>query len=437
MADIVAIASRGGFRPQKELGRQATRETLVSKRIVDQKKKICGQSSFHEGSWRSGTSMNATMETTSLSSPVKKRKNKDDDHKSSKKRKHLDDGPPSSPEQTKKDKHHRKNKSTDEPSRPSGSRKSHGKASASQLDSPDSSPFHLVTTTLYLPLSPISISPTHALPCLISEHVAPLLLTYYPPVKGIILAFSNPSISSTPPQSTSAAPQNNTNPQSLTLATTAGEYGVLYVYLTITLLVFRPERGQTLQGWINVQSEGFLGAVVLNLFSVGIERKRLPPDWKWIAPGQQPTAANQDEDEHGEGTFDPGSALDEDDAGRLLNEHDDEVSAAMGYFQTGSGKRIRGTIEFRVRDVDVIPGSERDKGFISLEGTMLSPEAEANLVSEEKRRIMGHQAGVIDVQANGDDVNMMSGGLVDEERGNEHTAGSTEKKKKKKKRSKE
>nr|KMM69426.1 hypothetical protein CPAG_05742 [Coccidioides posadasii RMSCC 3488] len=380
------------------------------------------------------------METMLVSSPVKKRKNKDEDHKLSKKRKHHDPGTHSSPEHKKKEKHHRKHKSNAEPLHPEFSlehtkplSKSQGSQANSQ-DPIDSSPFHLVETTLYLPLSPISLSPTHALSCLISEHVAPLLLTYYPPVRGIVLAFSNPSISSTPPHHSSSSHQSATTPQPLTLAVTAGEYGVLYVYLTITLLVFRPERGQTLEGWINVQSEGFLGAVVLNLFSVGIERKRLPPDWKWVAPGQQPESTpttTQDEDDSDTNSdteiFRPLKG-----DKHIPDEHDDEASAAMGYFQTRSGKRVRGMIKFRVRDVDVIPGSEWDKGFLSLEGTMLSPVEEGKLITEEKRRILGYQKGVTIVQSSDGDVEM-SGGLVAEESRDDRAAGSAEKEKKKRK----
>ncbi|WEW59845.1 hypothetical protein PRK78_005326 [Emydomyces testavorans] len=391
------------------------------------------------------------MEAASTSSLVKKRKINDEDHRSSKKRKHHDDDQHSTPKQKKKDKHHRKHKDNTSllhPESPSASRKPLSKSTPSQLISPeslDSSPFHLVKTTLYLPLSPISISPTHALPGLLSEHITPLLLTYYPPLRGIILAFSNASISSTPLQPPSNASQkNSTIPEPLTLAVTAGEYGVLYVYLTLTFLIFRPERGQTLEGWINVQSEGFLGAVVFNLFSVGIERKRLPPDWTWIAAGeerqqqQQPAAAEVQAEEDSDHDSDKENFRPLKGTKHIPDEHEDEAAAAMGYFQTRSGKRVRGTIRFRVRDVDVIPGSEQDKGFISLEGTMLSPEDEAKLVDEEKKRVLGLLEQVTDIPGNDDDVMMVSGGLADEESRTERTGKVAEKeKKKRKKKSKE
>jgi DNA-directed RNA polymerase I subunit RPA43 len=289
------------------------------------------------------------------------------------------------------------------------------------------SPFRLINATMYVPLSPISISSTHASASLIAEHLAPLLLTYYPPFQGIVLAYSNGSISESPPvpgqvHSSSSQPDFD-NPKPLTLALTANEYGVLYLYLTATFLVFSPQKGHVLEGWVNVQSEGFVGAIAHNLFSVGIERKRVPKSWKWIPPGadDEDVGAARDKkkgyvsatsgDEDGAAgsnklSFDaekehftplpkkvshqPISLLDSDtnmlgeEFGEYDDEEDDESSNATGYFQSVSGHRVRGTIRFRVRDVDVIPGADPDRGFLSIEGTMLSPEEEAKLEEEER-----------------------------------------------------
>lgn len=290
------------------------------------------------------------------------------------------------------------------------------------------SPFRLINATMYVPLSPISISPTHASASLIAEHLAPLLLTYYPPFQGIVLAYSNGSISENPPvpgqvHSSSSSQPDFDNPKPLTLALTANEYGVLYLYLTATFLVFSPQKGQVLEGWVNVQSEGFVGAIAYNLFSVGIERKRVPKSWKWIPPGADEdevyeagdkkkgyvSATSGDEDGSAGSNklvFDaekehftplpkkvsrqPINLLDSDtnmlgeEFGEYDDEEDDESSNATGYFQSVSGHRVRGTIRFRVRDVDVIPGADPDRGFLSIEGTMLTPEEEAKLEEEER-----------------------------------------------------
>ncbi|EEH48239.1 uncharacterized protein PADG_04323 [Paracoccidioides brasiliensis Pb18] len=413
-------------------------------------------------------------------SPERKRKNKENDGHSSKKRKHeattfaqtavdeispkakkkerkhknnkdhvyleesaqtLSDMPNARSKKTKKHKHHaqqtadnddyEKEEDQRSPQSPTATKKPLTKVSTSQLESISvdptaSSPFYLITATLYVPLYPISISPTHALSSLQAEHLAPLLLTYYHPFRGIVLAYSNASISSIPPsfpssKAGSAAthnPDEELNPQPLTLATSAGEYGVLFVYLTATFLVFRPERGQQLEGWINVQSDGFLGAVVYNLFSVGIERRRLPADWQWVAPGEGSTAtpksnntsnsaAVTDDDDDEDSDFDSdkenfrplptrslASVLDLSTHSQYNHTHNDPIqlsanpdeAATAGFFRTRSGRRVRGMIRFRVRDVDVIPGAEADKGFLSIEGTMLSAKEEAQLVEEERKR---------------------------------------------------
>ncbi|KAJ5312962.1 hypothetical protein N7508_003792 [Penicillium antarcticum] len=212
-----------------------------------------------------------------------------------------------------------------------------------------------------------------------------------PPLKGVVMAYSNASISSRHPSDSSRL-ASDPNPQPLTLATTADEYGVLYVYLTATFLVFRPKRGQILDGWVNVQSEGFLGAVVFNLFSVGVERKRLPSNWKWVPPGEEAeTPATTDEESGSDQKiagfdaekefFQPASLAAEE---VPLDGEDEEESAHSGYFQSVSGHRVRGSVRFRVVDVDVIPGSERDRGFLSIEGTMLSAEEEEQLLESER-----------------------------------------------------
>ena len=317
------------------------------------------------------------------------------------KRKHKSQDPSS--------KKKRKNESGEKKEKKSSKSKDKTKTSSSSSKStaPDS-PYTLTTATLYLPLSPISISPTHALASLLAEHLSPLLLTYYPPLKGIVLAYSNASISSTPPNVASASSGSGSGPQPLTLATSANEYGVLYVYLTATFLVFHPQKGQILEGWVNVQSEGFLGAVVLNLFSVGIERKRLPSDWKWIPPGEESDNNISTENNGNIKTDEDSDAASEKPSFNVEKEHfqpvslasdanplsettgaeNDDDAAVEGYFQSVSGHRVRGTVKFRVLDIDVIPGTDRERGFLSIEGTMLSPEEEERVTEDEKNGIL-------------------------------------------------
>lgn len=314
----------------------------------------------------------------------------------------IDNSPVSTPEVERKRKHKKQDASSPTKKRKQTTTDSKSKSKSKDATTPSTSdastpesPFSLVKATLYLPIAPISISTTHAQNSLLAEHLSPLLLTYFPPLKGVVLAYSQPSMSSFPPSRSQPKPSStDPNPLQLTAAKTAEEYGVMYVYLTATFLVFRPRRGQTLEGWVNVQSEGFLGAVVFNLFSVGIERKRLPTNWKWVPPGEEVTTdaeaskdATTTDDEASSGEkpffdaakehFQPAALVDELDLGG------EEEEEASGHFQSVSGHQVRGNVQFRVVDVDVVPGSDRDRSFLSIEGTMLEPEQEEKLAFAE------------------------------------------------------
>ena len=118
-----------------------------------------------------------------------------------------------------------------------------------------------------------------------------------------------------------------------------------------------------MEGYVNLQNEGHLGLVCWNLFNASIERKRLPEDWKWVGVEDQ---------ERGHGGGELGEAYAED---------------GMGYFVDGEGKKVDGMVRFRVRDIET--DTDREKGFVSLAGTMLDLGAERELVEIEQTRTKG------------------------------------------------
>lgn len=206
----------------------------------------------------------------------------------------------------------------------------------------DDSPFYLQTSSLYLPLAPIS--QRYPLEGLCAEHISPLILTYYPPFRGVILSYSNPRLSQTP----------YGNDGEKTLLKSIDEYAVSYSWLTAEFLIFKPQRGGLLEGYINLQNEGHLGLVCWNLFNASIERKRLPKEWKWIGV--------EGEEKSGE--------------------EGDYAEDGIGYYVDGEGKRIDGTIKFRVKDTE--SSHDRERGFFSIEGTMLDTKEEKKLLETEK-----------------------------------------------------
>jgi DNA-directed RNA polymerase I subunit RPA43 len=256
-----------------------------------------------------------------------------------------------------KSSHEKKRKRDHEDGRKSKKSKKHKPdktASQSSLPEPptESSPFHLQTSTLYLPLAPISQStPVEGL-C--AEHLSPLLLTYYPPFNGVVLSYHNPRLSE--------KPYGNDGPK--VLLHNIDEYAVSWCWVTAEFLVFKPVHGAWLEGYVNLQNESHLGVVCWNLFNASLTRDRLPEDWKWVGVEELSTS----------GVEGMGETYAED---------------GHGYFVDGDGKKIEGMVRFRVRETD--SSHDRERGFLSIEGTMLDEEAEERLTAVEREQELSRE----------------------------------------------
>jgi len=264
-------------------------------------------------------------------------------------------------------------------------------------DSPKRSPFHLQTSSLYLPLSPIC--QLYPLEGLCAEHLSPLILTYYPPFQSIILSYSNPRLSEI------ASKYGGAEDKGTVLAISVAEFAVSFVWLTVDFLVFKPQRGGWLEGWVNLQSEGHVGLVCWNLFNASIERKRLPKEWRWVvgATKRKSTAKlkSSQEDLQSE---------DEEDA-VLEVPGTEDVQEDEGHFEDGQGNKIEGPIRFRVTDLDASMSTDREKSFLSIEGTLLSVEEEEKLTDQEQ---LTAQGGVREpLSRSGPGAYVMSGALGD------------------------
>lgn len=218
----------------------------------------------------------------------------------------------------------------------------------SRLPPSSDSPFHIQTSSLFLPLAPISQQ--YPLEGICAEHISPLILTYYPPFDGVVLAYNNARLSDQPFGDDGAAVALHS----------IDEYAVSWTWLTAEFLLFRPQKGQWLEGQVNLQNEGHVGLICWNLFNASIERQRLPADWEWWE-------------------------------GDELAEAEDEQT---GYYVDADGAKISGSIRFRVKDME----SSHDKGggFLHIEGTMLDDDGEAKLYQDAKSRgMLGRRSNVV------------------------------------------
>jgi DNA-directed RNA polymerase I subunit RPA43 len=204
-----------------------------------------------------------------------------------------------------------------------------------------------------IPLSPIA----HQFPLegLCAEHISPLLLTYYPPMKGVVLSYSDPRLSESPEVGTKIAKSKD---EKTVLGRSVDEYAVTYVWLTVELLVFKPQRGTVLEGYVNLQNESILGLICYNYFNAGIERSRLPKDWQWV----------EDEAQENNGEMSRKGRRD-----------------AAGHYINAEGKKVEGKIVFKVKDFEATAGAETGSGSISIYGTLLV-ESDDKKVDEDARQ---------------------------------------------------
>ncbi|KAK4539736.1 hypothetical protein LTR36_010389 [Oleoguttula mirabilis] len=237
--------------------------------------------------------------------------------------------------------------------------KTNGRAGPTAVADPDEllrseSPFVQQTSSFYLALSPCAHE--YPLEGLCAEHISPLLLSYYPPLKGIVLSYDNPRLSEDPEDQQTQA--GSSREAKTVLARSIDEYAVTYVWLTAEFLIFKPNNGTYLEGYVNLQNESILGLVCYNYFNAGIERHRLPKDWRWVGDdnafeGRGKQSASQ---------------------------------GGEGYWADGAGKKVEGRVVFRVRDFEATPGSESGAGSINIYGTLLSDAEDEALDDEERQR---------------------------------------------------
>ena len=257
------------------------------------------------------------------------------------------------------------------------------------LESTDPSCFYSTRISLHVSIPAVSLSTAQN--SVLSMHLAPLLLTYFPPAKGIVLAFSDPVLSARPgfgvclplgPPKDGAVPE--TLPEDV-MSRTADEFGACWVWLTVTFLVFRPERGDQLRGWTNVTSKGFVGLLSYNFFQAAIGKARIPDSWTWDGEkgdqGKRKGRKARLRDDSGNWNSQSSTLLD-DDVPQDTRYPRTQLSDGGGSFLDESGSKVPDTLEYRVVDTEMV--SEKDKWALNIDGSLLNEEAEQKVLEEER-----------------------------------------------------
>ena len=210
---------------------------------------------------------------------------------------------------------------------------------------------HLITACLYLPLLPITQEAPLA--GAVADALSPLLLTYHPPFKGFILSHHNARC---------AGPAND---DAGSMGRVMDEYAASFVWITVDVLVFRPTRGAWLEGVVNIQNESHIGLMVWNLFNASVEKNRLPKGWKWIPDDAEPMT--QPLDKIGRG---------------IVQLQKRRRRGDLGAWYDGNGEKVEGILSFRAKDFDLPHEKDRDRGLLSIEGSLVSEERDREIDRE-------------------------------------------------------
>ncbi len=111
-----------------------------------------------------------------------------------------------------------------------------------------------------------------------------------------------------------------------------------------------------------------------NKFNASIEASRLPAGWNWVDTSNEATGPSD------------GSRMEldeeqDEDAGDALDKEGLEQLHSVGYWVDESGIRVSGKLNFRIKNFQLFAG---DHQYLSIEGTMLSEQAERQLATQER-----------------------------------------------------
>ncbi|KAJ4350668.1 hypothetical protein N0V95_004516 [Ascochyta clinopodiicola] len=226
----------------------------------------------------------------------------------------------------------------------------------------DSPLLHSERISQFVALPPAALA--SPLPALCASILSPLLLSYFAPAHGVVLAYEDVALSSTPPASSTPAASQSTTGNETVMLRHIDEYASPFLWVTATFLIWRPRRGNFISGRVTQQSKTHLTLSYLNLFPISILATHLPQGWTFVA---KEAAAGKGREEGGVWT-------DQD------------------------GEEVRGDLRVRLLDFDArSDGKAKGKG-VRLEGSLVSEGEEKRREKEEGKGKAKAKRGILKAQ---------------------------------------
>lgn len=228
--------------------------------------------------------------------------------------------------------------------------KRHKKNSKNPVDSEDgvSNCIVRVPISLYVSLAPIYSQ--NLLQGIMKQHLNPMVMKYNVQVNGVVLGYEKLQVSDADPL------HDDNSPEKLIKLTPDSPFG--FTWCSCDLLVWQPQVGDVVEGWIFIQSVSHFGLLIHDAFNASIKKNYIPEDWTFIQ-----------NEEH-----DKDSQINED-----QNEDNNKsaFTSSMGHWVDANGEKVDGKLKFQIRSVYT-------KGkVISVDGTLLTEEYENSGVRSE------------------------------------------------------
>lgn len=192
--------------------------------------------------------------------------------------------------------------------------------------------FQKLTTSLYVSLAPCHNSnPINGIK---EQHLDPLIMTYFSKAKGVVLAYSNIRLNDD-------NKSEDTSGNAITIAKVEGSSPFTFFWITVDLLIWRPQLGDILEGHIYMQTPSHIGILVHDTFNASIKKMNIPNDWSFI-PSQK--------DEY--------------------SEENSNNFKSFGYWVDENEMKIEGKLKFTIKAIHTAGK------VVSVEGTLIEPGSE-------------------------------------------------------------
>ncbi|KAK6458860.1 DNA-dependent RNA polymerase I subunit A43 [Scheffersomyces xylosifermentans] len=195
--------------------------------------------------------------------------------------------------------------------------------------------FQKFSTSLYVSLAPAHLqNPINGIK---AQHLDPLIMSYLPKAGGVVLSYSNIKLSD---DNISTDSEGNI----ITIAKIEGSTPFTFFWITVDFLVWRPQVGDVLEGYIYMQTASHLGLLIHDTFNASIKKYNIPNDWQFI-PNQEDEIAETEADSN-------------------------TKFKSFGYWVDENESKIEGKLRFTVKTIYT------SGKVVSVEGTLIKPGSE-------------------------------------------------------------